>query len=91
MPRDSAASALASPAILLYALLGWLMHWSLIVGLSVVTTAVTGTDLILANALFTVGLWVIMLLVIGVFGASTLRGRAGPIARMTVAWRPASA
>ncbi len=72
-------------------LLGWLMHWSYIVALSVIAPAVSGWDVVLANGVFTAAVWLTTLAVVALYGARTLhRESASNVVSAVAASRPAS-
>jgi uncharacterized protein len=69
-------------------LLGWVMHWSHIVGLSLLLPSPSALEVLQIYAVFTVGLWIAVGLVVARFGASTLSRASGrrPSAAADFTW-----
>jgi membrane protease YdiL (CAAX protease family) len=53
-------------------LLGWIMHWSFIAGLNVLVAPPSAIQVVQFYAVFTVALWIIVAIVVAIFGARTL-------------------
>jgi hypothetical protein len=67
--------------------LGWLTHWSLLVGTSVLVTVPRPADVVLFDGAFTLALWIAVAAVEATCGTMLLgRGRRPPAPATAAAW-----